>query len=90
MVPKKSECTGCDSMAGKIAGYRVYRAIVMKEKKRKIAMSRIRKAAPIARKTACVDCHGSRKSRVLHMPGYRVLAYFERQSLCWLAGAHGH
>lgn len=68
IVPRKSECTGCDSMAGKMAGYIVYRAMVRKEKKRKSAMSRMRKVAPIARKVGCVDSHGKRKRRELHMP----------------------
>ena len=65
--------------------YKEYRAIVMAVKVTKMMMSSIRKAAPIARKTVWVDCHGSRNRSVLQMPVFIVTLYrdgVKRITLC--------
>ena len=67
-VPKNSECTGWDSMAMKISGYKKYLARVIAANTANRKKSSMRNASPIARKTVCVDCHGRRNSRELQIP----------------------
>ena len=67
-VPKNRECTGCDSMAMKISGYKKYLARVIAANTANRKKSSMRKASPIARKTVCVDCQGRRNSSELQIP----------------------